>query len=140
MDEIFKLADRLRGLREEKDAQNAILKDITHEIDGVEYALTEAMSAAECPNFTRGDKQFLMTTTTRWSAVTEQKEALYAALREQGYEHLFSVNVNTLGSFVRDMAEEFAEEHGKDGLPDWLTGLVKNYDDVGITMKSKKSK
>jgi hypothetical protein len=138
INEIFELADRLRDLREEKDVQTAILKDISIDIDNIEYALTEAMTIAECPSFTRGDKQFVMTTTTRWLAEKEQKEALYSALRENGYEHLFSVNAQTLGGFVRDMAEEYAAEHnGADGLPDWLVGLVKSYNDVGITIKTK---
>ena len=142
MDDLFIFADKLRKLREEKDTQTAILKDINTEIDEAEYKLSEAMATAECPNFTRGEKQFILTTTTRWSAETERKEELYAALEENGYDHLFTVNTQTLGSFVKEQVTETADDNGETHVPDWLAGLVKSYDDVGITMKSatKKSK
>ena len=142
MDEtLFKLADKLRDLREEKDAQTAILKDINADIDHVEYELTEAMAKAECPSFTRSGKQFIMTTTTRWSAETDRKEDLYAALKENGYDHLFTVNPQTLGSFVREQVSETADDNGQTHVPEWLSGLVKSFDDIGITMRkaSKKS-
>ncbi|GHV35030.1 hypothetical protein FACS18949_12190 [Clostridia bacterium] len=92
MDEqLFELADKLRELREEKDTQSAILKDINADIDAAEYALTEAMAKAECPSFTRKDKQFIMTTTTRWSAAKDRKEALYAALKANGYRNIVTL-------------------------------------------------
>ena len=142
MEELFILADNLRELREERDAQTAILKDINTEIDSAEYNLSEAMAAAECSNFTRGDKQFILTATTRWSAETERKDELYAVLKENGYDYLFTVNTQTLGSFIREQVGETADENGEPRVPGWLSGLVKSYDDVGITMKSttKKSK
>ena len=140
MDDLFTLADKLRELREEKEAQNQLLKELNAEIDATEYKLTEVMAAAECPNFTRGDKQFIMTTTTRWSAEAERKEDLYATLRSNGYDHLFTVNMQTLGSFIREQVDETADANGVTRVPDWLSGLVKSYDDVGITMKSPTKK
>ena len=136
---LFKLADKLRELREEKNDQTAILKDITSEIDAVEYELAQAMVDAECPNFTRGDRQFILTMRTYWSAADGQKDALYDALKKQGHESLFTVNSQTLGSFIREQAESYAAEHdGEEGLPDWLTGKVKSYDDAGVTVKKSK--
>jgi len=142
MDELLTLADKLRKLRDEKDGLTAALKDINAEIESVTNELSDAMLDAECSNFTRGDKQFILTTTTRWSLETDRKEELYAALKENGYEHLFTVNTQTLGAFVREQVNETAGESGETRVPDWLCGLVKSYDDVGITMKSatKKSK
>ncbi|MCL2509218.1 MAG: hypothetical protein FWF05_08590 [Oscillospiraceae bacterium] len=142
MDKLFTLADRLRELRTEKDDHTAILKDVNADIEVVERDLSDAMAEAECPNFTRGGKQFIMTTTTRWSAEAERKQELYDALRNSGYDHLFTVNHQTLGSFVKEQVSETADENGETRVPDWLDGLVKSYDDVGITVKSvtKKSK
>jgi hypothetical protein len=142
MDELLALADKLRELREEKDDFTAMLKELNAEIETTEYRLSEAMAAAECSNFTRGDKQFILTATTRWSPETERKDELYAALRENGCDHLFSVNVQTLGSFIREQVKETTDENGETHVPGWLSGLVKSFDDVGITMKSatKKSK
>jgi len=136
MNDLFHLADKLRRLRAVKDDFTAMIKDINIEIDSVEQELLEAMSNAECPSFTRGDKQFILTTTTRWSAEIERKDDLYAALKVHGYDHLFTVNTQTLGSFVREQVNETTDENGQTHVPGWLAGLVKSYDDVGVTMKS----
>jgi len=140
MDDLFILADKLKSLREEKETHTAILKDINGEIDGVEFKLTEAMAKAECPNFTRGDKQFIMTTTTRWSPEKDRKEELYETLKEQGFVHLFTVNAQTLASFVREQVNETADDNGETHIPEWLSGLVRSFDDIGITMKSTPKK
>ena len=140
MDELFLLADKLRVLREEKDAQTAILKDINSDIDNIEYKLTEAMAKAECPNFTRNGKQFIMTSTTRWSPETERKDELYTALKESGYDHLFTVNAQTMSSFIREQINETADDNGETHIPGWLEGLVKGFDHIGITMKASAKK
>jgi hypothetical protein len=139
---LFPLADRLRELRDRKEVCKAALDAVNEEITAVERELSDTMAAAECQNFTRGSKMFILTTTTRWSAETDRKEALYAALRENGYDHLFTVNTKTLGSFLREQVMETADEHGEAHIPGWLAGLVKSYDDIGITMResAKKSK
>ena len=148
MNEIFTLADRFKALREERDALKEKLSAANKALEEAECQLTDVMSEAECGNFTRSGKQFIMTTTTRWSAESERKQELYDALKANGYEHLFTVNHQTLGSFIREQVEEATgtsteilcgdEPH----VPEWLSGLVKSYDDIGITMKntSKKSK
>jgi len=140
MEELLILADKLRELRTQKEDLTASLKDVNAEIDGVERELSDAMLDAECSNFTRGDKQFILTTTTRWSPETDRKEELYAALKEKGYDHLFTVNAQTLGSFVKEQIGETADDNGETHVPEWLSGLVKSYDDIGITMKSTTKK
>ena len=141
MDEIFTLADRFKSLREERDGLKDQLTAVNKTLEETQRQLTDVMSEAECGSFTRSGKQFIMTTTTRWSAESERKQELYDALRENGYEHLFTVNHQTLGSFVREQVEETADQNGETHIPEWLSGLVKSYDDIGITMKgsSKKS-
>jgi hypothetical protein len=140
MSDLFPLADRLRELREEKDGCAAKLKDVNSEIGEVEQELSEAMATAECASFSRGGKTFVLTTTTRWSAEADRKEALYAALRENGYGHLFTVNSQTLGSFVREMVKETEGASGETHVPGWLSGLVKSYDDIGVTMRTTAKK
>ena len=138
---LLALADRFKALREERDALKGQLSDTNKALEEAERQLTDMMAEAECPNFTRGGRQFIMTTTTRWSAEAERKQELYDALRAGGYDHLFTVNHQTLGSFVREQVEETADDNGETHVPGWLDGLVKSYDDVGITMRkaSKKS-
>ena len=135
MNEIFALAERFKALREARDDLKDQLTATNKALDEAEKKLTDVMAAAECPNFTRGGSQFIMTTTTRWSADKDRKDELYAALRENGFDHLFSVNHQTLGSFVREQVEETIDDNGETHVPDWLDGLVKSYDDIGITIK-----
>jgi hypothetical protein len=138
---MFELADRYKTLREERDALKEQLAAANDALKEAEHRLTDTMAEAECPNFSRSGKQFIMTTTTRWSAEAERKQELYDALRRGGYEHLFTVNAQTLGSFVREQVEETADNNGETHVPEWLDGLVKSFDDIGITMRkaSKKS-
>ena len=147
MDDLFFLADRFKTLREERDALKNQLTAANKALDDAEHKLTDAMAEAECPNFARSGKLFIMTTTPRWSAEKERKQELYDALRKGGYEHLFTVNPQTLASFIREQVEDNAAANaeslcGSDThVPAWLDGLVTSYDDIGITMKqaSKKS-
>jgi hypothetical protein len=140
--EIFQLADKLKNLRDEKDTQNTILKDIMTEISEVETELIAAMIDAECPNFTHGDKQFVMSTKTHWSPEKDRKEELYVTLKEYGHEELFTVNSQTLSSFIKEQIAATEDDNGETHIPDWLAGLVSSYEQPGITMRSatKKSK
>lgn len=140
MDEIFTLADRFKTLREERDVLKEQLAAANKALEEAEYQLTDVMSEAECSNFTRSGKQFIMTTTTRWSAEAERKQELYNALRANGHEHLFTVNHQTLGSFVREQVEETIDANGETHVPAWLSGLVKSFDDIGITMRNASKK
>jgi hypothetical protein len=133
--ELFGLAEEFRQKREIRDLVKEQLAELNDELKQAQTALTDAMAAAECPSFTHGDKAFSLTCTKRYSAATERKEELYATLREQGYEHLFTVNAQTLGSFVKEQADEETGE-----LPDWLCGLVNSYDDIGIQMRKATKK
>ena len=137
-EKMFELAERLRSLREEKAETEQKVKDLNAEIDDTEYALTEIMAETETQNFTRGGKQFILTTTTRWSAETDRKDELYSALREQGYEHLFTVNHQTLGSFVKEQVADTLDDKGETHVPEWLEGMVKSYDKTGVTIKNSK--
>lgn len=137
---MFKLADKLRSLKEKKSRTEQELKDINAEIESVVHELSDVMAEAECPNFTRGDKMFVLTTTTRWSAESERKDDLYTTLRKNGYDHLFSVNHQTLASFVKEQVQETENDNGETQIPEWLAGLVKSYDDIGITMRKASTK
>ena len=138
MHDLFTLADKLRKLREERDAQNQLLSDLNAKVETAENELSDAMALAECSSFTRGDKQFIMTLTKRWSVEPDRKDDLYDKLKQNGYERLFTVNAKTLSSFIREQVDATADDTGETRVPDWLSGLVKSYDDFGITMKSAK--
>jgi len=133
--ELFYLAEEFRQKREIRDLAKAQLSELNEELKTAQTALADAMTAAEVPSFTLGDKSYSITCTKRYSADAQRKEQLYDALREQGYDHLFTVNAQTLGSFVKELADENTGE-----LPEWLDGLVGSYDDIGIQMRKATKK
>jgi chromosome segregation ATPase len=131
-DRMFALAERLRELREKKDAVEQELKDINQALDDTNYELSELMAETETQNFTRGGMMFYLTTKTRASAVAGTKEELFDALRAQGYGSLVTetVNANSLSSFVKEQMEANGE-----ALPDWLEGLVSVFDKTQVALK-----
>jgi hypothetical protein len=137
---LFALSDKLRLLRERQASHAAELEAINKEVKAAERELSDAMATAECPSFTRDGKMFVMTTTSFWSAADDRTEDLYAALREKGHDSLFTVNVGSLGKFIRAEIAETADENGETHIPDWLCGLVKSYDRIGITIRKAATK
>lgn len=129
---MFELADRLKELREAKNAAEEELKSINAEIDDVEYRLSELMISNETQNFTRAGTMFCLSTTTRASAAAGMKEELFDALRSKGFGELIyeTVNANSLSAFVK---EQIAENGDK--LPDWLKGLVNVFEKTTVTMR-----
>ncbi len=137
-EKMFELAERLKGLRDQKQETEAMLKEINAKIDETDYRLSEAMAESETQNFTRSGTMFYLTTKTRASAVAGSKEELYAALRAHGFGDLVyeTVNANSLSSFVKEQIEENARSSGGgDTLPDWLTGLVSVFDKTTVGVK-----
>ncbi|MCL2301537.1 MAG: hypothetical protein FWC27_15460 [Firmicutes bacterium] len=135
--ELFALADRLRELREEKDDAERVVKDITADIDATEQRLAEAMVDSETQNFTRAGRMFCLTIKTRASAVAGQKDDLYDALKQNGFGDLVyeTVNANTLSSFVK---EQLAGN--EDRLPEWLDGLVRVFEQTGVSVRKTSKK
>ena len=129
---MFELADRLRELREEKAAAELRLKELSAEIDEVDYHLSERMAETETQNFTRQGLMFCLTTKTRASAMAGRKEELFSALRAEGYGDLVyeTVNANSLSAFVK---EQIAENG--DTIPDWLNGLVNVFEKTTVGVR-----
>ena len=129
---MFELADRLKALRDQKDALEAELKQINMEIDNADWHLSNHMAETETQNFTRAGVMFCLTTKTRASALAGQKEALYEALRSQGYGDLVyeTVNANSLSAFVKEQIEA-----NDDALPSWLNGLISVFDKTTVGVR-----
>ena len=138
------LAEKLRTLKDTKADLDEELKFINAEIETTIRDLSDLMTEQEMPSFTHSGYSYSLTTRTYASAMGDEdggKEALYAALKENGYDHLFSVNPQTLTGFVKEQESEYAEEHdGEAGLPDWLTGKVRLYDKVSVTVRKATKK
>ena len=129
---LFEMADRLKALREQKDALEAELKQTNADIDEADWQLSNLMAETETQNFTRAGTMFCLTTKTRASATAGMKDALFEVLRAEGYGDLITetVNANSLSSFVKKQISE-----NGDALPEWLNGLVNVFEKTTVGVR-----
>lgn len=129
---LFEMADRLKALRERKDALEADLKQTNADIDEADWQLSNLMAETETQNFTRAGTMFCLTTKTRASATAGMKDALFEALRAEGYGDLITetVNANSLSSFVKEQISE-----NGDTIPEWLNGLVNVFEKTMVGVR-----
>ena len=129
---LFEMADRLKALRERKDALEADLKQTNADIDEADWQLSNLMAETETQNFTRAGTMFCLTTKTRASAMAGRREELYEALRAEGYGDLITetVNANSLSSFVKEQISE-----NGDAIPEWLNGLVNVFEKTTVGVR-----
>lgn len=130
---MLELADQLKNLRELKAELQADVKDVTAKIDAVEASLIEIMTAEECTGFKRGNSTFSLVVKEFPGAVPECKEELYAQMKEHGFEHLFTINSQTLSATVKEL-----KANNDDTLPDWLDGLISIYEQPSIRVSKTK--
>ena len=133
---LFEWADRLKALRDRKEALEAELKQVNMDIDNADWHLSNLMAESETQNFTRAGTMFCLTTKTHASAVAGRKEEVFSALRAGGFGDLVyeTVNANSLSAFVKEQVAE-----NGDMLPDWLDGLVNVFEKttVGVRKAAK---
>ena len=137
--ELLIMAQTYKKLREKKEKAEAAVKKLNEQIEEVMQKLSDLMLENEMPSFKHKGALFSLATTTRASAIAGDKDALYAALRENGFGDLVyeTVNANRLSSFVREQTDL-----NNDTLPDWLVGKVNVYDKttVKLTKATKPTK
>ncbi len=127
---MFEIADKYKGLRITKDDLQFQLKELNKEIDIAERELLDAMVNDEVDSFKRNGATFSMVMKEYPSAVAERKQELYDVMKNKGFEHLFTINTNTLSSTLKEMKENNDNE-----MPDWLEGLVKICEKPSIRLK-----
>lgn len=124
---IFELSDELKELRDIKKAQEEDLKKTSAQIAEIETALIDEMVVEEISSFKRNGQGFSLVVQNFPQAQPEQKDVLYKELKERGYEHLFSINHQTLTSTLKEMINENGDE-----IPKWLDGLIKIFEKSSI--------
>ena len=120
-------ADTLKALRDEKTELQAKLKEVQESIDAVEAELIQYMTDEECTGFDRNGSHFSLVIREYPGAVPEEKEELYRRMREHGFEHLFTINVQTLSGTIKEL-----KANNDDVLPDWLEGVIQIYEEPNI--------
>ena len=124
---MLELADQLKELRDRKSAAQAEVKELGTAIEEVEAQLIEIMTAQECTGFKRSGSTFSLVIKEYPGAVPDCKEDLYAQMKAHGFEHLFTINTQTLSATVKEL-----EANNDDTLPEWLDGLVQIFEQATI--------
>ena len=127
---MLALADRYKELKDRKAEMQAELKTLQDELDSAKAKLIEAMVSAECDGFKHNGFGYSLVIKEYPGPVPEEKEQLYAAMKEHGFEHLFTINAMTLQGTVKEL-----KANNDDVLPEWLEGLIKIYEEPSITIR-----
>ena len=130
--ELFKIADRLKELKDTKKSLEAEVKAVNAEIEKLDAALSDAMLSEECERFSHNGSLFHLTTRLYASPVAGHKDELFEALRANGLGDIITetVNANTLASVVSE------QKHENDGeIPAWLAGVVNAYEKTSVGIR-----
>ena len=127
---ILEIADKYLEKREKKSELETQIKDVNKELESLEKELIGLMTDNEIDSFKRNGILYSVVTREFQSANPERKEELYLQMKQKGFEHLFTINTNTLSATVKEL---IAENDGK--LPDWLEGLINQTEKQSIRIK-----
>lgn len=126
------LADRLKELRDRKSKLDFEIKELNEHIEDTERELIEEMTTEEIDTFKRNGVMFVLIKKEFPSAVPERKAELYDAMKEQGFDHLFTINAQTLSATIKEL-----KANNDEMLPEWLNGLVKTTEKASIQVRKK---
>ena len=128
------LAEQLSDAKQQKKKLEEQTKAATAEIERLDRELSDLMAKMDCPNFTHAGHTFYLSSRLFASPQSGRKEALFTALRENGYGSIVTetVNANTLASFVKERMEENDGE-----IPEWLTEVVNTHEKISVGVRKK---
>ena len=130
---MLSAADKLKSLRDKKIELAEQLKTLQNEIDQTEADLIEIMTNEECTGFDRNGSRFSLVIREYPGAVPEEKEELYRRMRDHGFDHLFTINTQTLGATVKEL-----KANNGDTLPEWLEDVIKIFEQPSIRVSKSK--
>lgn len=132
---LLELSDKLKDLRAEKSEYESKVKKVNEEIENVTTEMIDLMTTEELTSFNRNGTTFSLVTMEYPAAEPSRKSELWQAMKENGFEDLFTINSQTLTATVKEL---IAENEGV--LPTWLDGLIKIAEKNNIrVMKTKKN-
>ena len=114
------LLEFLIELRDSKAELESKVKGLNGEIDSIERELIDDMLANEDASFNHKGVTCSLVQREFVSPEPENKDGLWDAMRDNGFEHLFTINSQTLSGTVKEL-----KSNNDDQLPEWLDGLVK---------------
>ncbi len=130
--EVFKMADRLKDLKEQKNVLDGRVAELTAEIDRLSSDLSDAMAEENVDKFSRNGSTFYIKTRLFASPAAGCKDEMIAALKANGYGGLVNetVNANTLSAFIKEQREATGQD-----VPSWLGDTVHTYEKISIGIR-----
>ena len=129
---MLELADQLKQLRDRKADLDFETKEVNKQIEGVELDLIQEMTTEECESFKRNGVLFSLVRKEYPSAIPEMKGELYEVMKQRGFEHLFTINTQTLQATLKEL-----KANNDDLMPEWLDGLVQIAEKQSIQVRKK---
>lgn len=131
---LLEMSDVLKELRDKKSDLEYELKGVNGEIESYTKEMIDIMTTEELTSFNRNGVIFSLVVKEYPAPEPERKDELWQAMKDKGFEHLFTINSQTLQATVK---EEISNNDGM--LPGWLEGLIKVAEKASIRVtKSKK--
>ena len=130
--EIFEMADRLKAAKDRKKELDAMIKEVSAEIEQLDLALSDAMAEQEVERFSRNGSTFYLNTRLFASPAAGRKDEMMQTLKDNGYGSLVveTVNANTLASFVKEQKAANGDE-----VPQWLSDVVSVFEKVSVGVR-----
>lgn len=130
--EIFEMADRLKAAKDRKKELDAMVKEVSAEIEQLDLALSDAMAEQEVERFSRNGSTFYLNTRLFASPAAGRKDEMMQTLKDNGYGSLVveTVNANTLASFVKEQKAANGDE-----VPQWLSDIVSVFEKVSVGVR-----
>ena len=127
----MELAEKLLQIRDLKSKAESEAKEYSKEQEQIEIEMLQIMTDIEIDAFkTTTGVHFSVVKKEFKTANPERKEELYDQMKANGYDHLFTINANTLQATVKELTQE------NDGvMPEWLDGLINTYEKQSIRVK-----
>ena len=94
--------------------------------------MIQEMTTEECESFKRNGVLFSLVRKEYPSAIPEMKGELYEVMKQRGFEHLFTINTQTLQATLKEL-----KANNDDLMPEWLDGLIQIAEKQSIQVRKK---
>ena len=129
---IFRLSDRYVNARDYADECKKQSKEADAELEELEQQLMEAMLSEDCKKFERNGVTFSHVATPYHSPDPMHKDQVYDLMKRNGYASEFSINPQRFNGLMNEL-----KSNHEGNLPNWLEGLIKQYDKTYIRLTGK---
>ena len=114
------LAEFLKDLRNRIDELEDKVKGLNTEIESITQELIDDLIANDSTGFNYKGFNFSLVVKEYPAPEPERKDELWQAMKEQGFEHLFTINSQTLGATLKELKAD-----NGDIMPEWLEGWLR---------------